>query len=166
MNDELEELNRKIKIILEEKEMPKDIKEKIENVYKEYRMFYEEYLKNDMAIASNNVATRNVEEYFEANYEEAMKRIEGKYRERCSDKAEVITIVLSTLEAQKKEIGNDNVTRTERDILDKCVKNERENYMYANNITNIVIDSIENSRNQLFRTLDALGTTRTKNGIY
>lgn len=162
MDEELIKLNSKIRFILEEKEIPAQIKEKIEKVYQEYIMFYNENLKSDISNASQGVASRNIEEYIEENYLEAMERIKAKYKEKCTEKAEVITIVLSTLEPQKNDSKDEQMQKSERDILDNCVRNPKENYLYTNNVINIVIDSIENSRNQLFRILDSLGTTNKK----
>lgn len=162
MKDELMELNRKINYILEEKEMPEDIKKKIEDIYQEYRNFYDEYLKRDITIASQGVASHNIEEYFEGNYIEAMATIQSKYREKCREKAEVIEIVLSTLESQKNKYEDKQIINTERDVLDKCIRNDKENYLYTNKVIDIVIDSIGNSRNQLFRNLELLGTTQQR----
>lgn len=162
MNDELERLNKKIKCILEEKDLPESIKEKIKKVYEEYRMFYEEYLKNDIEIAGQWIASNNLQEYFNKNYLEALTKIQDKYIEKCREKAEVITIVLSTLESQKNKSEDKQIEQSERDILNKCVNNDRENNRYTNSVINIVIDSIENLKNQLFRTLDLLRTNKQK----
>lgn len=162
MNDELKTLSKKIRFILEGKELPHSIKEKIERVYQEYITFYNENLKREIATASQGVASHNVEQYIEDNYLEAMGRIQNKYHNKCSEKAEVITIVLSTLESQTSENQDEQIKRSEKDFLDNCVRNSKENYLYAEHIVRIVVDSIENSRNQLFRTLDRLGTSEQK----
>lgn len=166
MEEELNDLNKKIRYIVNEKQIPDEIRKKIDNVYKSYRTFYESYLKNDMEMISKGVAARNVEEYFDANYVEAIKKVEEKYKERCSKKVEEIAKVLSTLEEQRKQIDGENIDKIKRSRVSECIKNDREDYGYITFVTDTVIDSIENSRNQLFRTLESLGTTRAKNGIY
>lgn len=162
MNDELKTLSKKIRFILEGKELPDSVKEKIEKVYQEYIAFYNENLKREIATASQGVASHNIERYIEDNYLEAMGRIQNKYRNKCSEKAEVITIVLSTLESQTSENQDEQIKSSEKDFLDNCVRNPKENYLYAENIIRIVVDSIENCKNQLFRTLDRLGTSEQK----
>lgn len=113
MNEELIQLIRKIKSILAQKEMPDNIKEKIESIY---------------------------QEYFNANYIGEMKKVEDKYKEKFKGKAEVITIVLSTLESQKDKSVDKQIEKSERDILDKCVRNDKENSI----IVDIIMDSIKN----------------------
>lgn len=162
MDNELMKLNKKIESIIEEKELPNNIKEKIENIYQEYRMIYDEYLKDDNIIDNSEVEFRNLEEGFEKSHIEAITRIQGKYKERCREKIEVLTIVLSTLESQKNKFEDEQMEQSERDILNKCIKNDRENHMYTSSITDIVIDSLENSKNELFKILESLEVTEQK----
>lgn len=162
MDNELIKLNNKIKAILEEKELPNNIKEKIESIYQEYKIIYDEYFKNEGIINNKKFKLLNFEERFEENYLKTITTIQNKYKERCREKAEVLTIVLTTLESQKSIYEDEQMEESERDILNKCVKNDRENYIYINNIIDTVINSIENLKKELFKTLETLKTTEQK----
>ena len=162
MDNELIILNKKIKSIIEEKELPNNIKEKIENIYQEYKNIYDEYLKNEGIIDNQKNEFLNFEECFEENYLKTIATIQDKYKERCREKSEVLIIVLSTLESQKSIYEDEQMEESERDILSKCVKNDRENYIYINNIIDIVINSVKNIKKELFKTLELLKTTEQK----
>lgn len=157
MKDELMDLTRKINYILASKEIPEDTRKKIENIYQDYRNFYEQYLKEDIKIASQGIANIDIEEYFEGNCIEANRQIKLKYEEKCNRKMEIIATVLSKLESKE-----DETIKLEQSFLHDCMKSDRENYAYADSVINIIVDSIENSRNQLFRTLELLGTTQKR----
>jgi len=157
MSQELTMLKRKIESLLESREFPTEIKEKIENIYQEYRNFYEEYLRKEILMNSNTIVCNNIENYFEGNYNAAINTIQNKYKERCRENAEVIGIIISTLDNRDEQ-----VEKLEIDILGDYIKNDRENYSEADDIIEIVIDSIKDSKNQLFRALDSLGTTEQK----
>lgn len=157
MSQKLTMLKRKIESLLENREFPIDIKEKIENIYNEYRTFYEENLRKEILMNSNTIISNNIENYFEENYNAAINSIQNKYKEKCRENAEVIGIIISTLDNRDEQ-----VEKLEIDILGDYIKNDRENYSEADDIIEIVIESIKDSKNQLFRTLDSLGTTEQK----
>ena len=157
MSQELTMLKRKIESLLENREFPTDIKDLIENIYNEYRAFYEDNLRKDILMNSNTIVCNNVENYFEGNYNEAINTIQNKYKEKCRENAEIIGMIISTLDNRDEQ-----VEKLEIDILGEYIKNDRENYSEADDIIGIVIDSIKDSKNQLFRALDSLGTTEQK----
>lgn len=147
MNDKLITLNKKIKLILEKRDLPENIRKEIQKVYQEYRTFYEEYIKTDIHAKGEFGATRNIEEYFEANFIKSISDIDKRYKDRCEEIEEVATTVL-----QVEEIK----------ILQEYLENDKSNYSYTKHIVDIVIDSISNSRNQMFRVLESLNTDKKR----
>lgn len=156
MEDRLVSLNKKIRFILEEKSLPENIKKAVEKVYQEYREFFEENIKPDILANEQVVAVINIERYFEGKYEEALRNINDKYKDRCIEKAEVTNLVLSTIESQKSENLDKQIKKDETSMIESCIKNDKSNYLYNDYIINKVIASIESSKNQMFRVLEEL----------
>ena len=162
MNSEIANLNKKIKFILKARELPEEIKNTIEGVFQEYKALYEQYMKEENRLSEQYVAFRNVDEYFESNKLEANHRINNEYKEKCEDKAEIITMIISTFEPKDDKNKDTEIEESEKDVLSKCIINSKENHLYIERITNSVIDSIENSKNQWFRVLESLRTSHQR----
>lgn len=162
MEDRLVSLNKKIRFIFEEKSLPENIKKAVEKVYQEYREFFEENIKPDMLINGQDVAAMNFERYFEGEYEETLRNINSKYKDRCIEKAEVTNTVLFTIESQKSENLDKQMEKEETSMIESCIKNDKSNYSYSDYIVNKVIESIESSKNQMFRVLEGLKTNNQK----
>lgn len=162
MNGELTNLNKKIRLKLIQRKLPDEIKSTVENIFQEYKALYEQNMKDENALSEQYVAFGNVDKYFEDNKIEASRRINNEYEEKCIDIAETVTMVLTTFEPQKSIIKDEEIEKSEIDVLNRCVLNDRENYRYVERITKIVIDAIENSKSQWFRTLEGLRTSEQK----
>jgi len=163
MDNELISLTKNVKFILEEREMPIEIKNMVESIFQEYRSLYEKNMKgNEIALYEQYVALKNVDEYFEENFIQVMRKINNEYKEKCMDKAEIITMIISTLEPKDDKNKDTEIEESEKDVLNKCIINSKENHLYIEHITNYVIDSIENSKNEWFRILESLRTSHQK----
>ena len=158
MDGGLSKLNKKIKSTLEEKDLPEHIKKEILDIFNQCQRLCEDYINEYLKLETNRNTFENIQRYINRNQTETILKIRAKYKERYKEKAEVITIVLSTLEAQKDK----KIEKSEIDILEKCIRNSKENDLNANNITNIVIDSIQSMKKQLFKGLELLKTDKEK----
>ena len=147
MNERLITLNKKIRFMLGNRELPENIRKEIERFYQEYRTFYEEYIKTDIHAKGEFTATRNIEEYFEANFTKSISDIDKGYKDRCEEIEEVATTVLPAEEIE---------------ILEEYLENDKNNYSYTRYIVDLVIDSISNSKNQMFRVLESLNTDKKR----
>lgn len=147
MDNQLIKLRKRINDILKQRELPENIKEEIKKVYQEYKTFYEEYIKTDINSKSEFTATRNFEEYFEENFIKTISDIDKKYKDRCDEIIEVAEVMLPAGEIS---------------ILQTYVKNDKTNYMHAKNIVEIVINSIEKSKNEMFKVLERVKTDNQK----
>ena len=163
MENELTMLNRKVQTMLTERRLPEEIKSMVESIFQEYRNLYESNMKEDGIKSSEQYAAyKNIDEYFEGNAIQSMHKINNEYKEKCMDKAEIVTIILSTFESERYTDTDYEIEKSEIDALNKTVINDRENYLYIERITNTVIDCIEDSKNQWFRVLEGLRTSNQK----
>ena len=158
MDDELSKLNKRIKLMLEKKDIPEHVKKELLDIYDECRRLSQEYINEYFKLDTNRNTRENIKKYIDKNQNEAISKISAKYKEKYKEKAEVINIVLSTLESQSDK----QIEKSERDILEKCVRNSKENDLIANNIISIVMDSIGSMKKQLFKALELLESDKEK----
>ena len=137
--NELQELNIKIENLLEERGLPEDLKLQIEKVYQEYLKFYEEEIKPVIPL-------QGAVDFFEEEHISALNQIKSNYKDECLKKAENLINTISSIQ-QQELTKEDAKTKIEDSVIDG------KNQGRVEKISNIVIDSIVNSRNELFREL-------------
>ena len=138
----MEELNSKIRTMMGNREFPEELKNAIENVYREYEQFYDENIRVAVKLPS-------VEEFFQYEHKNAMQRIFNNYREECEQKGEdVIDFLRKEENAEEKPIQ-----RVDEEIEEIITNRAENNYGRITRISDIVVDSLRSTRNQLFMTI-------------
>ena len=147
--EELEEFEYKVKNVLSARELPEELKLLIDELYTEYVDFFRENVENVVNRDSKRMPT--VEEFFENDHKDTLEKIEEMYEEDCSEKVyEVID------EVRRIEENSENqLSKEEKEIrIEDLFSDNSQNYGKVNKISDIVLDSVVESGNNVFRTLE------------
>ena len=152
---EIEELNIKFLNILEDRELPKNLKKVIQEIYDECIDFYKDNIENKVRLIG-------VKEFFEKEYKFAENKITEYYQENCMQKFGNVSQYMYNLDNDLSE--NLNTNENAEIKLKECLEPDsksnhfREDRMPSNTekvdkMEDYIIDVIASFRNKLMSAL-------------
>lgn len=161
--DELQELNNRILSAYENKEIPKELKDIIEEAQKEYVQICNNYLSENSQNSDIEAMIHDVVKYSESNYERAIMQAQNYYNDYNNMRINRTIVNIKKIEDEQ---GNGKTLSEREEIIKNSIGDKVNIYTKASTFTDIIIDCLQDSRDQFMRKLEARRTQdKTKDFI-